>query len=128
MYTSEHSQKVLINYGFMYSLFTVFLALFGAVYEKFSHEVYSCYMIYAFAIPLVLGVFPALCLLRLKKRAPEGVAADIWHFGVITLAVGSVFKGALDIYGTTNRLVIIYPAAGIILIGAGLLQIVRSQR
>ena len=32
-----------------YLLSTVICALFGAVYELFSHEVYSYYMIYAFA-------------------------------------------------------------------------------
>lgn len=116
MYTSDHSQKSLISYGLAHFLFTFFLALFGAVYEKFSHGVYSYYMIYAFVIPLTLGVFPILCLLCLKKQAPEGMAADIWSFGVITLAVGSVFQGILDIYGTTNRLIIIYPIVGVILL------------
>ena len=35
---------------------TLFLVLFGAVYESFSHGVYSYFMLYAFAIPLVFGV------------------------------------------------------------------------
>lgn len=128
MYTLDHSQKSLINYGLIHFLFTIFLALFGAVYEKFSHEVYSYYMIYAFAIPLILGVFPALFHLRLKRPVPGRTAMDLWSFGIITLAVGSVFKGILDIYGTTNRLVIVYPIAGMILIGIGLLQIILPRR
>ena len=37
---------------------TGFLALFGAIYEIFSHEVYSYFMLYAFAIPLAMGLLP----------------------------------------------------------------------
>lgn len=128
MYTSDPDRKPLVNYGLAHALFTGFLALFGAVYETFSHEVYSCYMIYAFAIPLVLGVIPALYLLRLNRQVQEPMAMDLWSFGVITLAVGSVFKGILDIYGTTNRLVVVYPIVGIILIGTGLLRIVSPKK
>ena len=35
---------------------TVGCALFGAVYERFSHGVYSYWMLYTFAFPLALGV------------------------------------------------------------------------
>ena len=48
---------------------SIFLAFFGAIYELFSHEVYSYYMIYAFAIPLVLGAVP-YGWMALKEKAP----------------------------------------------------------
>ncbi|MBR6114496.1 MAG: hypothetical protein IKQ10_04855 [Oscillospiraceae bacterium] len=99
---------------------TLFLAFFGAVYELFGHEVYSYYMIYAFALPLTLGVLPYVVLARREARLPMRFALQLWDSGVLTLAVGSVFKGVLDIFGTTNSLIAVYPAAGGLLLAAGL--------
>ena len=94
---------------------TAFIALFGAVYELFSHEVYSYYMIYAFAIPFLLGVFPALlCTRQGRKAAPW--AGQLYAGGIMALTVSSILKGVLDIYGTTNRKLIILPIAGMILL------------
>ena len=99
---------------------TVFLALFGAIYERFSHEVYSYHMIYAFAVPLLLGVLPNAVLL-LRKRHVGSLALSLWNYGIAMLSVGSVFQGALEIYGTTNSLSIVYPIAGGALLLAGML-------
>ena len=94
--------------------FTLFCALFGAIYELFSHEVYSYYMIYAFAIPLAGSVLP-LMLLDLKGKPPADMTAiSLWDYGIVTLTVGSLAKGALDIYGTANLLLLVYPAAALI--------------
>lgn len=35
---------------------------------------------------------------------------------IVTLTAGSLLKGALDIYGTTNRLLIAYPAAALLIL------------
>ena len=95
---------------------TAFLAFFGAVYEHFGHGVYSPFMIYAFALPLSLGALP-WCALALKPRRAvcEG-AARLWDSGV------------LDIFGTTNRLVAVYPAAGAVLLLTGALWWIRSGK
>jgi hypothetical protein len=106
----------------------LFLALFGAVYEHFSHEVYSYYMLYAFALPLGLGALPWCVLaLRARRRVCRG-AAQLWDSGVLTLAVGSVARGVLDIYGTTNRLVIVYAPVGAALLLAGIVRALRERR
>ena len=88
-----------------------FLAFFGAVYEHYSHEVYSYYMIYAFAIPLLLGAL-LYGIAALKNMTPDRVSVNLWNSAIAAFSVGSVFKGVLDIYGTTNRLIIIYPIVG----------------
>lgn len=44
-----------IKTGLQYFMAALFCALFGAVYELFSHSVFSYYMLYAFMIPLVGG-------------------------------------------------------------------------
>ena len=83
-------------------IITAFCAVFGEIYELFGHGVYSDYMIYAFMIPLMLYG---------KKEIPD-TARHLWNYGVATLTVGCIFQGILEIYGTTNRLAIIYPSVG----------------
>ena len=90
------------------------LALFGGIYEKFSHEVYSYFMIYAFAIPLMMGVLPYAVLL-LKEKYPDKRFLNLWNTAIATLSIGCAFQGVLAIYGTTNSLVMVYPVAGAIL-------------
>lgn len=155
MYTSDRKKAVeysdkLLYYAFICLTAALFCALFGAVYEMFSHGVYSCYMIYAFAIPLCPGAFPVMAAaLHAKSRAakaqdidlkeaellyeedryekrpalyllPGRIALNAWFSGIAALTVGCIFKGVLEIYGTTNRLIIAYPAAGTILLLVGL--------
>ena len=92
-----------------YLLVSVFLALFGAIYEHFSFGVYSYFMLYAFAFPLVGGVLPALGLsLYSRATAPWPIAAWLYRAGIATLSIGSVIRGVLDIYGTENDLTIWY--------------------
>ncbi|MEE0026414.1 MAG: hypothetical protein U0J70_02405, partial [Atopobiaceae bacterium] len=54
-------------------------ALLGAVYELFSHEVYSYYMIYAFVLPLALGALPNLVIELRGLRPPSRSAANMWN-------------------------------------------------
>ncbi len=108
-------EKELKKNLFYNTVWTAFLALFGAIYELFSHGVTSYYMIYAFAVPLIMGVLPYEIMLSINKY-PGRKFADIWNTAIATLSVGCVFKGVLEIYGTTNRLIIVYPIAGTILI------------
>ena len=103
----------------IYLAAVLFCALFGAVYELFSHEVYSYYMIYAFAIPLALGVLPNLVIALKGWRAPGRLTANVWNSGVAALTVGCIFQGALEIYGTTNRLAVVYPVVAVALLVAG---------
>ena len=91
---------------------TVFCALFSAVYEAFSHGVYAYGMLYAFAVPLLGGLFPALLLLKRDGELPADLSMQLWHFGISALTVGALFSGALEIYGTTSRLTIVYWLAG----------------
>lgn len=178
--------------------FTIFCMIFGAIYERFSHEVYSYYMIYAFSIPLLLVVLPLLLISSSRCKASPCGKADrktegksieksdqktaeksagtydgkstgtsagtygekttetsnemydkktsgksagkrfssfpyagtlmLWNYGAVTLTIGCLFRGALDIYGTTNRLVWVYPAVSLLLfVSAAMLQIHKKQ-
>jgi len=104
---------------------TLFVALFGAIYEHFSFEVYSYYMLYAFAVPLALGVLPyGLAALRGGGRLNPG-GARFWNAGIFTLTLGSVFQGVLAIAGYTNRLIVVYPIAGALMLAIGLVAALR---
>lgn len=71
-------------------------------------------MQYAFLIPL-LGLI-SIFTLYVLKIIPNKVSINLFNASVITFTFGSIMKGFLDIYGTTNRLIIIYPIMGLILI------------
>ena len=51
---------------------------------------------------------------------------NAWNSGLAVLTVGSIFKGILDIYGTTNKLIVIYPAAAAVLICAAVFSFSMS--
>lgn len=116
MYTSVNTLKKHLIFNLAG---TLFLVLFGAIYETFSHGVFSFYMIYAFAFPLVLGVTLYLILLFVRKY-PNRVFLNLWNSAIATFSVGSVFQGVLEIYGTTNSLSVVYPAVGGILAASAL--------
>lgn len=109
---------------------TAFTALFGAVYETFSHGVYTYYMLYAFAYPLALGVIPYIAIvLKGMENYSTQLSSVIYHSGVATLTVGSIIEGVLVIYGTTNDLTGVYPIIGdALLISAVVLKLVNNRK
>ena len=110
-------EKIVFNY----LLVTIFCAAFGAGYEWFSHGVFSYYMLYAFMIPLLGGVIPFYCALYFGGKFYGRMARRFHHFGISTLTVGCIFCGVLEIYGTTNRLTILYFIVGGIFVLLGIL-------
>lgn len=116
--TAEETKKRILEY----LILTIFFALFGAIYEVFSHGVYSYRMIYAFGYPLILGLVPVLIMhfSRIKKM-PGTLSGQLYKCGIYTLTIGSVVKGVLEIYGTNSRLSDLYTPAGYLLILAGFL-------
>jgi hypothetical protein len=108
--------------SFVYLLISLFCILFGAVYEYFSHEVYSYYMIYAFLFPLIGGTLSFSVLARFNFRhLPERLSINLYNSGIAALTVGSLFQGVLEIYGTTNALIRVYWFVGFAFLIMGLL-------
>ncbi len=107
------SKKQIIKYVCI----SVFFLIFGLIYESFSHGVYSVYMMYAFIIPLLLGVFVYVVLYLTKFNLyVSEFGMQIYNSSIISLTLGSIMKGVLEIYGTTNNLIIYYLIISIILI------------
>lgn len=108
----ERSGKEIEKLVFTYLIVTLLCAGFGAVYEFFSHGVYSYYMLYAFMIPFLGGTVYFYCILYFRSKIPRSIARRFQHFGILTLTVGCMVCGMLEIYGTTNHLVNIYFIVG----------------
>ena len=116
-----------------YLLASIVIAAAAAVYGLFSHGVYSYYMTYAFMIPLLGGALPHL--IAAMKRAEEQAGAsdipaakDTQLAFVATLTAGSLLKGVLDIYGTTNRLLLVYPAAAAAILAAAAVTAIKNRK
>ena len=127
MYISVKKKEQAVRTAHNYIKISLFIALFGAIYELFSHEVYSYHMIYAFVIPLAGGALPFLAIaMGRAKRYPGKIFRSLYHAGIATLTVGSIMSGVLAIYGTTNNLLGAYWIIGGLLITGALLTIFRS--
>ena len=100
-----------------YLLASLLLIVCAAIYEYFSHGVYSAYMIGMFAIPLLLGALPSAVFWK-KRRVPHADVRHLWGAGIATLTAGSFMAGVLEIYGTTSRFTVVYLAAGAALLAA----------
>ena len=124
MYTSVNQRKKYILWHFIAA---VFFAVFGMVYELFSHGVFSPFMAFAFTIPLVAGGILQSILLKTKVRIPD-LALRLWNYAIALLTVGSIWKGVLDIYGTTNRLIVYYPIFGGILLLLAVVQFILKKK
>lgn len=97
-------------------------AVFSIVYEHFSHGVVSWFMLAAFLIPLLGGGIGLLLTAFTRKRTDR----TMYNCGLLTLTVGSITQGILEIYGTTNRLCGIYWIVGIALSVFGGISCLRA--
>ena len=129
--TSQISWKSLLPI----TLTTVFVFVFAKIYGIFSHGVSSAFMSYAFLLPLSLIFFPKLLNLctgnRLwngsldteeeegKKLFLSSLASFLWKSGVAVLTVGSLYKGVLDIYGTSGSFEWVYLVVGVLILVSG---------
>ena len=94
--------------GWRFLWISLACAVFSFVYECFSHQVYAHSMIFAFLYPMIGGTLPCFVISRLR-RLPKPWTLYAWRAGVMTAMIGSLMRGALEIYGTTNRLTAAYP-------------------
>lgn len=137
MYTSDIEKS--LKTGMTYLAVSLVVAVAGAVYGLFSHGVYSYYMTYAFMIPLLAGAMPHLISALNQARGvvrgngmeqgsdngltPLGkyFSGDVQAAVIAALTTGSIMKGVLDIYGTSNRLLVAYPVIAALAIVASVL-------
>ena len=104
-----------MNQSLIYLRISIFVFIFGPIYEYFSHGVYSSYMMFAFLIPFIGLFIPSLLNnLILKRKITDNVTLP-WKCGIATLTVGSIYKGVLEIYGTSGTFEQVYLIIGSLL-------------
>lgn len=112
-----------------YLVFAALCAVFGIVYEYFSHGVYSPFMLFMFVFPLLGAAAPLALSAMDGRRLPNRTERSLWGTGVATLAVGSGLRGVFDIYGTTVPAVGFYWLAGAALaLSAAVLYLLSPRR
>ncbi len=92
----------------VYVAIAAFLALFGFIYENYSHDVFSYSMVYAFAPALIAAGFYLLCGLIKAFPVPRRVLNFFVDAAVATFTMGLLLKGAVEIYGSDNELIPIF--------------------
>ncbi len=115
--------KKLKEQGTIYIIVSLVCILFAMIYESFSHGVISNFMIYAFTIPLILGVGVNYIIYFLKiNKLPNKFENRTYNAGIATLTIGSIIEGVLQIYGTTNSKVYVYLIVGLILLTSSIIS------
>ena len=104
MFISEKNNKKVMRTLFVYIGVTLFVALFGIIYELNSNNVYAFEMAFAWIYPLIFGVIMYLALRLVPTRNVPGLLpACGYHLGVGIVTMRSIFIGVIRIYGTTNN-------------------------
>lgn len=116
------------KYSNLFIIVSISCFIFGYIYEKFSHDVISNYMIYAFLIPLLLGgaFYRGLHILKIKKLLDK-TFLNLYNSMIITFTIYSIVRGILEIYGTTNNLINIYLIVGVFLLITSLLIGIKNK-
>ena len=89
--------------------------VFGIIYECFSHNVISNYMIFAFVIPLI-GYILYWLIDKGIIKIPSNISNKLFGYSIATLTIYSILHGVLDIYGTTNGKIYVLLIVGIVLL------------
>jgi len=101
--------------AFVYLGISGFCGLFSAVYEAFSHGVYSPWMVFLFAWPLIGGALPYALIARFAGHLDLPWARLAHHGAVACATVGACVAGVLQIYGTSSAWVSLYWIAASVL-------------
>ena len=121
MFISAKIKRNTLKSLYIYIGVTIFIGLFGAIYEMNSNNVFSPAMYLAWLIPCCFGVgaYIALAFTPIKK-VPGTLTECVYNFGVAMLTVRSIFIGVIEIYGTTNKIMMnVYTIVSLVFIIAG---------
>jgi len=102
LFTSDISKAEAQKKATGYTVATAIFIFVGFVYELFGHGIYSNYMIYAFVFP-----FFGMAFWRLESKKKKDIWLTEFFAASFTCCIASftacfIFKGVIDIYGTTS--------------------------
>ena len=113
--------------GLRYLVAALVLAVLSAIYEVLSHGVISAYMVGLAGWPLFLGAIPSLVAWRFGAGAPAPLARVLLACGVLTLSLGSIVAGVMEIYGSTSAFTSVYWVCGAVLMVSAVVAYVRGR-
>ena len=99
----------------------MFCLVLFIVYSLFSHGVYSNYMTFLFAWPLLLGFVPALLIALIPALCePSHLTKALYHAGLAAATVSSLLRGIFEIAGTSSplQMPLMYFGIGMMIVGA----------
>lgn len=102
MYTSAHNGKTasLRKTAWAYGILAAFFGVFSFVYLLLSHGESSPFMVWLFAPSLLLGLLPALLLMRGRTSLLPGRGVRrIWNSAVAALTCGMLVRAIINISG-----------------------------
>ena len=102
----------------------LFLALSGAVYEHFSYGVYSNFMIYAFAAPLISGALQLLALFF--GKLPQARTLFLLHTSAAAFTAGCLVTGIIRISGRDHALLPVFFVLGGVLAVSALISYIKE--
>lgn len=112
----------------IYLIISIICLVFSLIYEHFSHDVYSFFMISTFMIPLIFGSLVSL-ILSVKNIKTYRISNNLYNASVATFTVYFIMKGFLEIYGTTNATINIYLIVGILLLTTSIiLRVIKNRQ
>ena len=117
MWDIKDNKKQIIKYF----IITIGTGILSFIYELFSHEVYSPYMIYSFLIPLLGMIIYMVIYFTKASKFINKISMELFNCSILTFTLYSILNGILEIYGTTNYLVAVYLKIGVILVIFGII-------
>jgi len=122
LYISGEKKRKVLKTILAYIAITAFCWLFGYVYERFSHGVYSDFMVYMFLFPLIGGLVPFVFIRFTPAPFPGRFSQNAYNSGIAALTLASLLRGVFDIYGTISNYVKLYWILGIFLTIIGIIS------
>lgn len=107
----------------VYLIISIICGIFSAIYEYFSHGVFSIYMVAPGVVLFILGFI----LVPLLRKLFDRISFNLYNSFLACLLTGSYIKGILDIYGTTNDLIYIYLVADIVFFLLTIIFMIRGR-
>lgn len=103
-----------------YAAITLFCLVLFIVYSIFSHGVYSNYMTFLFAWPMLLGFVPSLLIAKVSSLSePSNLTKALYHAGLASVTVSSLLRGIFEIAGTSSpyQMPLMYFGIGMLVAG-----------
>lgn len=111
-----------------YGIAAAACALFALIYAQFSHGVYSPFMTFMFAIPLIGGFVPSVALALLKAKPLPRLSRQAWALTLASATVASCLRGIFDIAGTASPYLPIYLVAALLFAVIALVGIIHGRQ